>query len=45
MSSTDGPSFIDNEGNFVITLPDWEALMAKVRELEVKVASLERELS
>ena len=41
-SNTDGPSFIYSNGNFVITLPDWEALIAKVRELELKVSNLER---
>ena len=41
--NTDGPSFIDPEtGLFIITLPDWEALITKVRELEIKVQTLEK---
>ena len=42
VSNTDGPSFIDEEGYFVITFPDWEALVDKVRELESKIINLEK---
>lgn len=42
VSNTDGPSFIDEEGYFVITFPDWEALIAKVSELEQRLLKLEK---
>ena len=39
--NTDGPSFIDEFGKFVLTLPDYEAMVKKIQELETRIQKLE----
>ena len=41
LNNADGPSFFDDDGNFILTFPDWETLVAKVQELEEKISRLE----
>ena len=38
--NTDGPSFIDEFGKFVLTLPDYEAMVKKTRTIIVMVAHI-----